>query len=129
MADVSASEPLPIGPLNLGGSEPVFIIGPCVIESEAFLREIAPRVKKIADEAEAGLIFKASYEKANRSSGDSFRGMGCREGCQLLAEIGRELGVPVTTDVHSPEEAQIAGEYIDVLQIPAFLSRQRPEER
>ena len=69
-------------------------------------------------------IFKASYDKANRTSVRSFRGIGAREGCELLAEIGREIGMPVTTDVHSPNEAEIAAEFIDVLQIPAFLCRQ-----
>jgi 2-dehydro-3-deoxyphosphooctonate aldolase (KDO 8-P synthase) len=113
-----------IGPHSLGGREPIFFLGPCVIESETFVRETARRIKEIADAAGARFVFKASYDKANRTSAGSFRGMGCREGCQLLADIGRELGVPVTTDVHSPTEAAIAGEYIDVLQIPAFLCRQ-----
>ena len=113
-----------IGPHSLGGSEPVFFLGPCVIESESFVRDTAKRIHEIAGEAGARFVFKASYDKANRSSGSSFRGMPCREGCQLLADIGGELGVPVTTDVHSPEEAEIAGEFIDVLQIPAFLCRQ-----
>ena len=113
-----------IGPHSLGGKEPLFFLGPCVIESESFVRETARKVAEIAGEVGARFVFKASYDKANRSSGKSFRGMPCREGCQLLADIGQELGVPVTTDVHSPEEAEIAGEYIDVLQIPAFLCRQ-----
>lgn len=113
-----------IGPHSLGGSDPVFFLGPCVIESEAFTRDIAQRIFDIAGEAGARFVFKASYDKANRSSAGSFRGLDCRTGCQLLADIGRDLGVPVTTDVHSPEEAAIAGEYIDVLQIPAFLCRQ-----
>jgi 2-dehydro-3-deoxyphosphooctonate aldolase (KDO 8-P synthase) len=69
-------------------------------------------------------VLKASYDKANRTSIDSYRGMGCKKGCALLAEIGRELGVPVTTDIHTPEEAVIAADYIDLLQIPAFLCRQ-----
>jgi len=113
-----------IGPHSLGGAEPVFFLGPCVIESETFLRDIARRIKDIADAAGARFVFKASYDKANRTSASSFRGMDCREGCQLLADVGREIGAPVTTDVHSPEEAAIAGEFIDVLQIPAFLCRQ-----
>ncbi|MCB1088735.1 MAG: 3-deoxy-8-phosphooctulonate synthase, partial [Verrucomicrobiae bacterium] len=100
-----------IGPHSLGGGEPVFFLGPCVIESERFVRDIARRIKDIADSVGARLVFKASYNKANRSSASSFRGMDCREGCALLADIGRELGVPVTTDVHSPEEAVIAGEF------------------
>lgn len=113
-----------IGKLTLGGKRPLFILGPCVIESEAFTRRMARKLKAICEEADAQFIFKASYDKANRTSVDSFRGMPAREGCQLLADIGAELGVPVTTDIHSPEEAAIAAEYIDVLQIPAFLCRQ-----
>lgn len=108
----------------MDGSELVFILGPCVIESEAFIREVAGRIQEIAAEAGVRWILKASYDKANRSSIRSFRGMQCRDGCQLLAGIGRQFGVPVTTDVHSPEEATIAGEFIDLLQIPAFLCRQ-----
>ena len=102
----------------------LFILGPCVIESEDFLWNIGRRIKEICDEAGAEFVFKASYDKANRTSGKSFRGMPAREGCQLLAAVGRELGVAVTTDVHSPAEAEIAAEFIDVLQIPAFLCRQ-----
>ena len=114
-----------IGPHTLGNPDtPLFILGPCVIESESFIRDIAPRIKEIADEVGAPFVFKASYDKANRSSVESYRGMQCEEGCQLLAEIGAELGVPVTTDIHTEEQAEIAGKYIDILQIPAFLCRQ-----
>ena len=113
-----------VGDYKLGGNEPLFFLGPCVIESEAFIRDIGPRIKQIADEAGVNFVFKASYDKANRSSVDSFRGMGCEPGCRLLSEMGSELGVPVTTDIHTAAEAEIAGEFIDVLQIPAFLCRQ-----
>jgi 2-dehydro-3-deoxyphosphooctonate aldolase (KDO 8-P synthase) len=85
---------------------------------------MARRIGEICAEAELPFIFKASYDKANRTSVRSFRGIGAREGCALLAEIGQELQIPVTTDVHSPNEAAIAGEFIDLLQIPAFLCRQ-----
>jgi 2-dehydro-3-deoxyphosphooctonate aldolase (KDO 8-P synthase) len=85
---------------------------------------MARQIKEIAAQLGVQFVFKASYDKANRTSGKSFRGMDPRGGCQLLSEIGRELGVPVTADVHSPEEAKIAGEFIDILQIPAFLCRQ-----
>ena len=115
---------IPIGPLNMDGRLPVFILGPCVMESEEFLWKIARALKDLADAEAVPFVFKASYDKANRTSISSYRGMGCRDGCRLLAEVGRELGVPVTTDVHSPEEARIAGEFVDVLQIPAFLCRQ-----
>jgi 2-dehydro-3-deoxyphosphooctonate aldolase (KDO 8-P synthase) len=113
-----------IGDYQLGGERPLFILGPCVIESEAFIREIALRIKAIADDAGVDVVFKASYDKANRSSVSSFRGIDCEEGCRLLYSVGKELGVPVTTDIHTAGEAAIAGEYIDILQIPAFLCRQ-----
>jgi len=119
-----AAKSLKIGALTLGGRKPVFILGPCVIESEAFARRMGKKLKAICDDAGAQFIFKASYDKANRTSVDSFRGMPARDGCELLASIGADLGVPVTTDVHSPQEAEIAGEFVDVLQIPAFLCRQ-----
>ena len=103
---------------------PLFILGPCVIESEDFLWRAGRQINKICGEAGASYVLKASYDKANRTSGKSYRGMGAREGCQLLAAVGREFGVAVTTDVHSPAEAEVAAEFIDVLQIPAFLCRQ-----
>ena len=115
---------LQIGQVTIGGKEPAFILGPCVIESEKFVRRMAGRIAEICAGEGVSFIFKASYDKANRTSVRSFRGLGVEEGTQLLAEIGRELKVPVTTDVHSPEEAEIAGRSIDVLQIPAFLCRQ-----
>ncbi len=115
---------LKIGNVTLGGKLPAFILGPCVIESEKFVRRMAAKTAKICAAEGMPFIFKASYDKANRTSVRSFRGLGAREGCQLLAAIGREHNVPVTTDVHSPGEAEIAGEWIDVLQIPAFLCRQ-----
>ncbi len=108
----------------MDGVRPLFILGPCVMESEAFVWEMARAIQKITEEAGVKFVFKASYDKANRTSGGAYRGPGCEAGCALLAEVGRELGVPVTTDVHSPEEAAIAGKYIDILQIPAFLCRQ-----
>jgi 2-dehydro-3-deoxyphosphooctonate aldolase (KDO 8-P synthase) len=113
-----------IGNLTMDGKAPIFILGPCVLESEEFAWKLARDLKKIAVDLGLRFIFKASYDKANRTSIDSYRGIGCREGCRILAEIGKELGVPVTTDVHSPEEARLAAEWIDVLQIPAFLCRQ-----
>lgn len=117
-------DPVIIGPYRLGGDRPLFILGPCVIESAEFLRDIGPRIRAIAEAANVDFVFKASYDKANRSSVQSFRGLDCATGCRLLAEVGADIGVPVTTDVHTAEEAKIAGEWIDVLQIPAFLCRQ-----
>lgn len=116
--------PLKIQSCTLGGAEPLFILGPCVIESEKFLWRMGRKLKQIAGDCGIQFVFKASYDKANRTSVKSFRGPGAEEGCALLAAVGAELGVPVTTDVHSPEEAEIAGKYIDILQIPAFLCRQ-----
>lgn len=115
---------LHVGSLEIGGADLCFILGPCVMESEAFTRRMAESLKGICDEIGISFIFKASYDKANRSSVKSFRGMGVREGCALLGTIGRELGVPVTTDIHTPEEAAIAAENVDLLQVPAFLCRQ-----
>ncbi|MEQ1860682.1 MAG: 3-deoxy-8-phosphooctulonate synthase [Chthoniobacteraceae bacterium] len=113
-----------IGPWTFGAGEPLFILGPCVIESEEFTWRIARRLREIAHEVGVQFVFKASYDKANRTSSKSFRGVGLEEGCRLLQRIGAELGVPVTTDVHSPEDARAAAEFIDILQIPAFLCRQ-----
>jgi 2-dehydro-3-deoxyphosphooctonate aldolase (KDO 8-P synthase) len=121
---VIARRVVEIGSLKIGGGEPLFILGPCVIESEEFVWKMARALKEIAITAGAQFVFKASYDKANRTSVKSYRGLGVKEGCAILAAIGRELGVPVTTDVHSPEDAVIAAEYIDILQIPAFLCRQ-----
>src|SRR5438552_6251744 len=115
---------LRIGNVTVGGREPAFILGPCVIESEKFVRRMAQKIAKICAAENVSFIFKASYDKANRTSVKSFRGIDARAGCQILASIGRELKIPVTTDVHSPAEAEIAGEFIDLLQIPAFLCRQ-----
>ncbi len=117
-------KPVRIGPVTLGGKTPALILGPCVIESEKFVRRMAEKIGKICAAEQVPFIFKASYDKANRTSVRSFRGMDAREGCALLGEIGRERGMPVTTDVHSTNDVEIAAEFIDVLQIPAFLCRQ-----
>jgi 2-dehydro-3-deoxyphosphooctonate aldolase (KDO 8-P synthase) len=85
---------------------------------------MARKIKSICDREGIGFVFKASYDKANRTSVKSFRGTSVRDGCELLAEIGGEFEVPVTTDVHSPGEVEIAAQFIDILQIPAFLCRQ-----
>jgi 2-dehydro-3-deoxyphosphooctonate aldolase (KDO 8-P synthase) len=113
-----------IGSVTMDGVEPVFMLGPCVIESEDFLWSVAETLSALARQHGWRWIFKASYDKANRSSISSYRGIGCEEGCKLLAKVGAHHGVPVTTDVHSPEEARLAAEHIDLLQIPAFLCRQ-----
>ncbi len=104
-----------VGNVTFGGSAPVFMLGPCVIESEEFVWKMARALKTICTEVGAQFIFKASYDKANRTSGKSYRGIGLKDGCTILANIGRELGVPVTTDVHSPEDARAAAEWIELL--------------
>ena len=118
------AKPLRVGKVDVGGKRPVFILGPCVIESEKFVWRMARKIAAICATEDVDLIFKASYDKANRTSVRSFRGIGARQGCEILSAIGRELKIPVTTDVHSPAEAEDAGEKIDMLQIPAFLCRQ-----
>ena len=115
---------LRVGKVIIGGRDPVFILGPCVIESEKFVWRMAKKIAEICAAEDIDFIFKASYDKANRTSVRSFRGVGVREGCEILSAIGRDLKIPVTTDIHSPAEAEIAGEKIDMLQIPAFLCRQ-----
>jgi len=117
-------KPLRVGKVTIGGKNPTFILGPCVIESEKFVWRMAKKIAEICSVENVDLIFKASYDKANRSSVHSFRGIGVREGCEILFAIGSDLKIPVTTDVHSPNEAAIAGEKINMLQIPAFLCRQ-----
>lgn len=102
----------------------VLIAGPCVIESEALCLQVARSLKKTCDKLGITYIFKASYDKANRTSGKSFRGPGLEEGLKLLASIRERVGVPVLTDVHTEAQAEAAGQYVDILQIPAFLCRQ-----
>jgi 2-dehydro-3-deoxyphosphooctonate aldolase (KDO 8-P synthase) len=114
-----------LGTLRLGGGNPLFLIaGPCVIESESHARTIAERVKKIVTDVGVPYIFKASYDKANRSSIQSFRGPGLTEGLRILAKIKKELSVPILTDIHEASQAAAAAEVADILQIPAFLARQ-----
>jgi 2-dehydro-3-deoxyphosphooctonate aldolase (KDO 8-P synthase) len=117
-------KPLRVAKVSIGGKQPVFILGPCVIESEKFVWRMANKIVQVCTAEDVDFIFKASYDKANRTSVHSFRGIGAHDGCEILWAIGRELKIPVTTDVHSPAEAEIAGEKIDMLQIPAFLCRQ-----
>lgn len=109
----------------IGKGEPLAIMcGPCIIESEEHCLKSAEALKKIYEAQGIPLIFKSSYDKANRSSIHSFRGPGLQEGLRILEKVKTELDLPVVTDVHSPEEALAAGEVCDLLQIPAFLCRQ-----
>jgi 2-dehydro-3-deoxyphosphooctonate aldolase (KDO 8-P synthase) len=117
-------KPLKVGKVTIGGKRPAFILGPCVIESEKFVWRMARKIAEICRDEDVDFIFKASYDKANRTSVRSFRGINVEEGTEILGAIGRDLKIPVTTDVHSPGEAEIAGAKIDLLQIPAFLCRQ-----
>ncbi|MBK6901802.1 MAG: 3-deoxy-8-phosphooctulonate synthase [Saprospirales bacterium] len=100
------------------------IAGPCLIEGEAMAMEIAEQVSAICDRFAIPLIFKGSYRKANRSRVDSFAGIGDEKALSILKKAGEAFGIPVTTDIHSDEEAAMAAEFVDVLQIPAFLCRQ-----
>ena len=121
---MAKSKPVRVGRVTIGEKDPAFILGPCVIESEKFVWRMAKKIAEICSAEDVDFIFKASYDKANRTSVRSFRGIGVREGCEILSAIGSDLKIPVTTDVHSPNEAAIAGEKINMLQIPAFLCRQ-----
>jgi 2-dehydro-3-deoxyphosphooctonate aldolase (KDO 8-P synthase) len=117
--------PVQLGSITFGGGNAfVLIAGPCVIESEAHTMTMAIRLAETAQAAGVPFVFKASYDKANRTSGKSFRGPGLEAGLQVLAAIKARLGVPVLTDIHEPAQAEAAGAVADVLQIPAFLSRQ-----
>ncbi len=113
-----------IGPHRAGGRELLFILGPCVIESEGLVWQVAQELQQLSAIEGFKIIFKASYDKANRSSVRSYRGLDCAAGCRLLGKVSQELEMPVTTDVHTVEEVEIAAEHVDLLQIPAFLCRQ-----
>ncbi len=117
--------PAIIGPYRCGPGEPLLVIaGPCVIETADLCLRIANHLAEMADRLPIQVVFKASYDKANRTSVESFRGPGIDEGLAVLERVRRETGLPVTTDVHLPDEATAAGDVCDLLQIPAFLCRQ-----
>jgi 2-dehydro-3-deoxyphosphooctonate aldolase (KDO 8-P synthase) len=110
---------------DVGLDRPLFLIaGPCVVESEQLQMDVAGRLKEIAAKLGVPFIFKSSYDKANRSSGTSFRGPGLDKGLEILAKVKRELAVPIVTDVHREDEIGAAASVVDVLQTPAFLCRQ-----
>ena len=114
-----------VGPYQVGGQNPLILLaGPCVIEGEERTLKIARGIKAITDELGIPFVFKASYDKANRSSFGSFRGPGEKEGLAILKRIKDELNVPIVSDVHSVEEIEEAAKVLDILQIPAFLCRQ-----
>jgi 2-dehydro-3-deoxyphosphooctonate aldolase (KDO 8-P synthase) len=110
---------------DVGAGRPLFLIaGPCVIESEALVMGVAERLAEIAARLNILMIFKSSFDKANRSSGSSFRGPGMQEGLRILRKVRAETGLPVLTDVHTAEQVGPVAEVVDVLQTPAFLARQ-----
>ena len=114
-----------IGNIQIGPDAPLFVIaGPCVIESADTCLEIAQFLVRLQAETGVGCIFKASFDKANRSSIDSFRGPGMEKGLQILADIRDKTGLPILTDVHEPAQAEPVGKVVDAVQIPAFLCRQ-----
>ncbi|MBN1199463.1 MAG: 3-deoxy-8-phosphooctulonate synthase [Bacteroidales bacterium] len=102
----------------------LFIAGPCVVENETMPIQIAERIMKISDTYRIPFIFKASYKKANRSRSDSFSGIGDEKALRIIHRIGEMFGIPVLTDIHTERETEIAAEFVDILQIPAFLCRQ-----
>jgi 2-dehydro-3-deoxyphosphooctonate aldolase (KDO 8-P synthase) len=107
-----------------GGARPVYVLGPCVVESEAMALEVAHAVREIGARHAVPVVYKASFDKANRSSLESFRGPGLEAGLAVLARVKAETGLPVLTDVHEPHQAALAAAVVDVLQVPAFLCRQ-----
>jgi 2-dehydro-3-deoxyphosphooctonate aldolase (KDO 8-P synthase) len=116
--------PAPVGPFSIGDSKLTVIAGPCLAESLDLCLQVAQTMIPICAELGFNYIFKASFDKANRTSGGSVRGAGIDEGLEILDAVHREFSVPTTTDIHLPDQAAIAAQVVDVLQIPAFLSRQ-----
>jgi 2-dehydro-3-deoxyphosphooctonate aldolase (KDO 8-P synthase) len=117
--------PAVIGPYRCGPGQPLLVIaGPCVMEDEGLTLSIARRLKELAEALPIQLIFKASFDKANRTSIESFRGLGLEKGMDVLRRVREETGLPVTTDIHEPQQAAPVGEVCELLQIPAFLARQ-----
>ncbi|MCE1274197.1 MAG: 3-deoxy-8-phosphooctulonate synthase [Chlorobiaceae bacterium] len=114
-----------IGNVNLPGPKGLFLIaGPCLVEGRQMAMEVAAELDRIREEMDIPVIFKGSYRKANRSSASSFTGIGDREALEILTEVRSTYGMPVLTDVHETGEVELAAQYVDVLQIPAFLCRQ-----
>ncbi|AAR35270.1 3-deoxy-8-phosphooctulonate synthase [Geobacter sulfurreducens] len=114
-----------IGSVKIGGDRPlVLIAGPCVIENEAATLRCAERLMTICNGVSVSLVFKASYDKANRTSVTSFRGPGMQEGLRILQKVKDSLGIPVISDIHSIEQVKPAAEVLDIIQVPAFLCRQ-----
>lgn len=109
---------------EIGGNKLTILAGPCVIESQEILEQTAEGLKEIAQKLDINFVFKSSYDKANRSSINSFRGPGIEKGLEMLAKIKKDFDLPIVTDIHTPEQAAIAAQVADILQIPAFMCRQ-----
>lgn len=109
---------------EIGGDKLTVLAGPCAMENKDILFRTAEALKKITEEIGVNFVFKCSYDKANRSSLESYRGLGIEKGLELLLEAKKEFDVPIVTDIHSVEQASIAAEVADIIQIPAFLCRQ-----
>ena len=118
-------KPVELDGIRIGGGAPLALLaGPCVVQDEAFMLEHASRLKEIAAEAQFPLIFKASFDKANRTAQSSFRGPGIDRGLEILSAVKAKTGLPIVTDVHLPEQCEKAAQVADIIQIPAFLCRQ-----
>jgi len=121
---MASSERFTVGPVGFGGGELSFILGPCVVESSQHALFMAQEINDICKHVGVGFVYKSSFDKANRSSIESFRGQGMEFGLEVLAQVKDEIGVPVITDIHEPWQVEKAAEVADILQIPAFLCRQ-----
>ena len=109
---------------EIGSNKLTILAGPCAVESLDIMRETAEGLKKVCEKLDINYVFKCSYDKANRSSINSYRGLGMEKGLEYLATVKKEFDVPIVTDIHTPDQAQIAAEVADIIQIPAFLCRQ-----
>lgn len=119
------NNPVRIGDISCGYGRPLLVVaGPCVLETKELTLSIAEQLRRIAGELKLGIVFKASFDKANRTSRGSFRGVGLDAGLEMLAEVKRRTGLPVTTDIHESQQAAAVGQVVDLIQIPAFLARQ-----
>jgi 2-dehydro-3-deoxyphosphooctonate aldolase (KDO 8-P synthase) len=116
--------PVQVGPLSIGDGRLALIAGPCVIEDEETVMQVARGLAELARQHQIPFVFKASFDKANRTSGRSFRGLGLADGLRVLAAVRREVGCPVTTDVHEPGQAELVAQEVELLQVPALLCRQ-----
>jgi 2-dehydro-3-deoxyphosphooctonate aldolase (KDO 8-P synthase) len=122
---MAATQTVTVGPHLVGPGRPLlWILGPCVIESHDLTLQIAEQLAKLAERLKLPVVFKASFDKANRTSGKSFRGPGLKEGLKTLAAVKRQTGLPLTTDVHETHQVEPVAEVCDLLQVPAFLARQ-----